>query len=439
MPKKASLLDQLFLAGAMFFFMGALFPVLRSGSDAAASDDLKLVDTREGDKFNQIVAAGIFFSAGFLCLNRDFRGLGQVARRMRLPLALVAWAFLSTAWSDVPSVTIRKSLALGLTTFLFLYIGSTFSLAEFVRVTRYMLLFEAVLSLFFGAFLPGLGRENSLYYEGIWRGIFSEKNMLGRYMTIGALGTIMPSLMRHRWGERLSFVLYCILVILSGSRSSWGMLGGMVMLTLCIIGIYRLRDRLSRQLAGTALVTFGVVMGIIVLALKDQLLESVGRDATLTGRTDLWELLWVAICDQPLRGYGFGAFYVEGAGAAKYVWSQTTWWKAGYSHNAVFDVWVELGFVGVVMFVSIFAISVYRSLKGIMPSRDPNRFWLLFLGMTLIMWGITDISPLRGNSTEYIFMCAIFYYSSLKDEPSSVGAVVPVKSRKRRVRTARLS
>ena len=80
-------------------------------------------------------------------------------------------------------------------------------------------------------------------------------------------------------------------------------------------------------------------------------LEAVGRDLTFTGRTTIWTHAIDAGMQHSMLGAGYRAFWTpEGA---SYVYARI-WAVIGNGHNGYLDVWLELGFIGLGLFLLMF-------------------------------------------------------------------------------------
>ena len=68
-----------------------------------------------------------------------------------------------------------------------------------------------------------------------------------------------------------------------------------------------------------------------------RVLEGMGKNATLTGRTGIWGLLIRSIAKRPLLGYGYYAFWqgVKGESANVIL---ATHWVFGYAHNGIIEI-----------------------------------------------------------------------------------------------------
>src|SRR5690606_38423381 len=105
-------------------------------------------------------------------------------------LALVALAVASTIWADNPALALRRSVA---------FTGTTgFALFGSLRVgaIRTMWLLgiamgtAAVLSILAAVLLPEMTHESSVVHEGLLKGVFQQKNLLGRAMVVGVFAAV---------------------------------------------------------------------------------------------------------------------------------------------------------------------------------------------------------------------------------------------------------
>jgi O-antigen ligase len=107
-------------------------------------------------------------------------------------------------------------------------------------------------------------------------------------------------------------------------------------------------------------VVAGIVCAVPVILFADVggvLLEQVGRDGTLTGRTELWPIV-IALTDHPVLGTGFESFWL-GERLQK-IWD-VYWWHPNEAHNGYLEIYVTLGWVGLGLVAAV-AINGYRSI-----------------------------------------------------------------------------
>jgi len=102
---------------------------------------------------------------------------------------------------------------------------------------------------------------------------------------------------------------------------------------------------------------------------------NVGRDETLTGRTEVWAELVPVAMQKPILGWGFGRF-----------WTPETREKYDISeaHSGYLDVLLVLGFVGLVL-LAMFLVSCCRKAQSeIAHEFELASLWLCFLLMTVV-------------------------------------------------------
>jgi O-antigen ligase len=96
-----------------------------------------------------------------------------------------------------------------------------------------------------------------------------------------------------------------------------------------------------------------------------------GKDATLTGRTNIWQGVLYEIHKRPLLGYGYGAVWDDRSGWGPVYWiTKIAGFRAAHAHNSWLEQWLGLGIVGLIAWSLYFVqtlilavIAVYRD-KG---------------------------------------------------------------------------
>ncbi len=218
---------------------------------------------------------------------------------------LILLAMASTFWSIEPGDTLRRSIGLLGTTIAGLYIGTHFSPRQQIHILAVCIAIAAILSFGFGLGVPSIGRDP----DGLWQGIFFQKNTLGRTMCLGIVCYSFIALSERRY--RLPAILmipFCgVLILLSGSITSAGVAVGMLVL-LAFKPI--LRWPMRRLIAfGVTALAIGVPSVIWGMNHIDSILKLVGKNTTLTGRLPLWHLIRTQIDISPWFGSGYAAFW----------------------------------------------------------------------------------------------------------------------------------
>jgi len=132
------------------------------------------------------------------------------------------------------------------------------------------------------------------------------------------------------------------------------------------------------------------------------LVGTVGRESTLTGRTDIWQLV-LGMTGNPLVGTGFESFWL-GSRLQK-MWS-IYWWHPNEAHNGYLEVYLTLGWIGIALF-AVFLLAGYRNIVAGF-SRDPDmaRLKLAFFVIVLI-YNFTESAIRETNPIWIMLLLAI--------------------------------
>ena len=336
-----------------------------------------------------------------LSLKDSFRAL---VRQPALILILTV-AALSIFWSVAPDQTGRRIVAIVFTTLGGVALGARYRWSQMAEVLATCFAILAVLSFLAGALLPSIGRMPNLF-PGAWRGLWEEKNALGGNMTIGfvvfAAAAMMEPRRRMLWG---GFALLALtLVLLSTSKTSLVSL----MLGAAAIGFVALARR--GPIMGV-ISSFGAVVAIFaVLAFlffaADVAFAVLGKDATLTGRTNIWAGVLYEIDKRPLLGYGYGAVWDDKSGWGPVYWiTKIAGFRAAHAHNSWLEQWLGLGLVGLcawsLYFVQTFILAV------VAVYRDKGAYLALPFVLVYGLVTLTESIALVYNDFRWVMFVAV--------------------------------
>jgi len=359
-------------------------------------------ESQDGSATTTALAAALNLGFVLACLALflgRFRTTMSISTGNLLAISLALLFLLSIAWSVDPWTTSRRG---GLYVFFVLgVIGMAARLTdrEFTGLMSTVCLLSAVASLALLAFDPSSALALPDSFDPFvaspevtlaLRGIFSHKNVLGQVMAAGVLASMhilraAASRQARFWSVVRSIVF---LVVVLASKSSTAIL---VTLYLCLmtffICLYR-RGGLTRVL-GTSL---AVLSGAIVLALTlfpDLLLEILGKDATLTGRTELWPMVVDNIYERPIAGWGYNAFWGPANPAANAISAKLG--RVVEAHNGLLEMLLEVGVIGTILISVIFLRSVWLAYRCLRTSaRELGTSSLLCSG-AIVITGVTEL------------------------------------------------
>jgi O-antigen ligase len=176
---------------------------------------------------------------------------------------------------------------------------------------------------------------------------------------------------------------------------------------------------------GLLTIWFGVIVAGAALAVgllaPEIVFQLLGRDATLTGRTDIWIVLSDYIDQRPLLGYGYGAFWAPESDPGNWV-REALQWDAPTAHNGWLEVTLALGFVGGVFLLLDFLMTIWRA--GLASIGTWTGIFALAFCAQFFLFSMSESASLQQNSIVWLIYVAIA--AKLTMRPKGIIAVKPV-------------
>jgi O-antigen ligase len=404
------------------FFIAIL--LLSSGAFAPLWTNTTAHDVAiEGEPSMQILWAALYVIVLVLLIPYSRKVLRMVSANKSLAL-LLALCLASSAWSDNPFVTLRKSIAILGTTCVGLLLAVKFDLREQLRLVTITLGLAALASVIAALFFPTQFPATE-FTPTAWNGVFSHKNLLGRSMCLGAVSFLC--LPRGRLAQQLfslaGFVFCLALLIAAHSQTALVVLVAMVLLIL----FTHLLLMEWRQSLGATLIALVASAPLVWTAFShaDSLMALLGRDASITGRTRIWQVAAMSLAQRPWFGYGYGAFW----------WVSTQSRQAlaqlGYptpnAHNGLLDLGLQLGFAGIIFFMAAWAFAVFSALRQLRCEVGRQARWPLLYLVFIALYSFTESSLLAPNSLLWILFVAACA-SIVRQRQAQPSALVPVQT-----------
>ena len=287
--------------------------------------------------------------------------LANVLREAPALSLLLLLELASTAWSIDPDHTLTRSIALASTAVVGLYIGLRFRLDQILTILLATTAVLAAVTVLGAALSVDLSREPSVAGEA-WRGPFEHKNHLGRAMLVGcvalALKWTSPAPSRAVRSAQLA-IAALLLAALALSRSITSQLLAAMALALSFYLPLLLRPTTRRELAiAIASGVVGAGLGAVALWYYADTLSLLGKERTLTGRTQVWSLLIPYVWDRPWSGYGYHAFWGT---FRRSIEESMQWSSVVEAYNGYIELLLDCGIPGLLLFLAALGSAVHRS------------------------------------------------------------------------------
>jgi exopolysaccharide production protein ExoQ len=361
-----------------------------------------------GDNITQILNLLMFAAAWALFGNSDLRRKRGLATGGFLAFSAAGLLCLSALWSLAPEMTIRDGVV-----YLFVIIGvvgiaRTLDADNFMHLLSWCCFLSAIASLLVAIAYPSVAftrgdNTGTLNFQGI----FASKNFLGQVMATGALATLHGlRVARRRYLGKL-----CMLLVFLGMayacKSTTALLAALVF---CGISGF---DSLWRK--GGAARMAGVIMAvalapviIVAVAAPDAFLGMIGKDPTLTGRTEIWAYVIQDIWMKPLLGWGYFGFWQLTNPAALEIFDAVHY-IVPHAHNGLLECLLNIGVLGTALFAFILIRNFVLAVRCL---RTPERALAVstiscFAGILVVGVSETVLLAATQSSTPIMFITGL--------------------------------
>lgn len=293
------------------------------------------------------IAAGYFALGVFIFAPQILPAIGRACPLLLLPILCT----LSALWAPSSAEAIRKGLSLGLTGIVAVYAARRVSGRHILIAYFIVELIAALLSL----------TENRSHGSGGWSGIYDQKNYFAVHMFILFIAAMTISLDKDNkiWLRlvalaTLPLAAFMIVMSQSGTSIALTLVASIVMLGYAFVWKPAARIQHARTLIAAvivigALLTGYICIGILQIDVKEEILQALGKDSTLTGRTMLWSIAERQMQDHPLTGLGANGYWRSENSTANTITNIIMGWQKLISfsfHNSYLENGVNYGYPG---------------------------------------------------------------------------------------------
>ena len=307
-------------------------------------------------------------------------------------ILLLLYLGISILWSDFAFVSFKRWFRLvGAFPMAMVILSERSPLKSMESVLRRCAYVLIPLSIVLIKYFPAYGVQYT-YWEGtkMWVGVSSQKNSFGVVCSISAFLIFWTFLREWRtrsflksksqtFAEGLVFGLSVYLLL--GFRGVYPAtaIGILISGIAALIILFNMKKN-QRKVARFSVLM--VVVGLLLLNYSQSFVSlatsSFNRDASFTGRDEIWRLVLEEASKKPLLGYGYGAYW--GLQDEK-IYSKVL---VRESHSGYLDVYLQGGIVGIVLLFAFLFAYCRKALNKFIDSPDWGLFGICMLIMTLI-------------------------------------------------------
>ena len=326
---------------------------------------------------------------GFLVLIRRRVNWSTTLRQHRWLFILLVYMLVSAFWSELPLISLKRWVRQGIVVEMaLLLIAEANPIQALSSVFRRCAYVCFPLSVVLIKYYPTLGREYGRW-SGIqmWSGVARQKNELGRLCMICIFFLLIvayerwrkqkkPVERRQAWADYFTIAIGLYLLIGSDSETS---LVTLMIGVAIFLGLQWFKKRrlplLIVQACTILFVAYGASLPLLGGSPAAAFTSSLGRDTTLTGRTEVWAEVIPAWKKQPLFGYGIESFWTD---------TRRDLYEIPNAHNGYLDIMLGFGGVGLGIYIVWFLSCGKQLHRGLRQHYVWASFAICILFMILI-------------------------------------------------------
>ena len=335
-------------------------------------------------------------------------------KKIYLPVyvMLAVWFAVSMMSTRFPREELIACVRFSVTAIFALWMVDKYDIYHMIEICYFACLAMMLFTLIALVIMPG----TSFSYEAgvkTFCGLYTTKNPCASELSIGLIiNTLMLSACMEKTHPlprfyAASWVLHiCFLILCKATGAIFSALIPIFYL------IYMQRTGGNKLRLQLGILYIGASVGFLfsaltILPIFAPLLEAIGKDATLTNRTPMWQqLINVMTYNNTMTGFGFAMFWKDPqavalfhSGFSKGSWGNTMTFGA---HNTLLEIWLDVGLLGLTAYFGML----------IMAFRHPGRIGRIEYEFCsgYIIWqmikGLTERSYIPFNyQTLFLFLC----------------------------------
>jgi exopolysaccharide production protein ExoQ len=431
MREKVEVSSALWIPLAWFFITGSRYVsqwLSMAGVKVGASS------VEDGSPLDALVFAALI--AYGLCILYKRRFQLSLFRDQNVWLLLfLVYCFLAIFWSDFPFVAFKRWIkVLGHPVMVLVLLTERNPEAAVRRLLKRSAYLLIPLSILLGKYYPQFGRAYNFWTGAeYYQGVMTDKNALGHVCMIVGVFFFWNALQalhnKKRKGRLSEFLLsagflgmtFWLLKMSSSATSVVTLVLGML-----VVGVLGL-PFLNRRRIGVYLIVGGLVFVAVnsMFGIYENVVHSLGRNLTLTDRTNIWETV-VKLQSNPILGVGFESFWL-GNRLEAFRFMLPGEAGIGEAHNGYLEIYLDLGFVGLFLFLTLLMATFYKIRLDLLKRFELGRL-RMGLFVAIVAYNFTEAAFVSVHFIYAVFFLIAVDYPTV-DRPRSRAVSRPVSNK----------
>jgi exopolysaccharide production protein ExoQ len=322
------------------------------------------------------------------------------------------YAALSILWSDYSFVTLKHWVkGVGDLMMVLIVLTESNIIVAIERVFTRLAFVLLPLSVLFYKYYPQLGRLLTLSWTTEPIGVALQKNSLGELCDV--LGLVLLWRLRRVFTAQndrnrirrilaLASVLAMVVWLLWMCNSMTSICALSMAATVMFLSTRRAFLRKPARLHLLIVVFLGMIIYALFFQSSGGLIQSLGRNPTLTGRTDIWRVV-ASVPNHPLIGAGYESFWL--GSRLQTMWNAFPGLKLNEAHNGYIEILISLGWIGDVLLGILIATNYQKIMESLRIDPDLGSLRMAFF-LAAIVTGLTEAAFRMMGPPWIVFLLA---------------------------------
>jgi len=362
----------------------------------------------DGSPFDRLVYTSLIVVGLVVLLSRR-KQTGRFLQTNWPILLFLSYCAVSLLWSDYADVAFKRWIkAIGDLVMVLIVVTDRDPSAAVKRLLSRLAFVLIPVSILFIKYYPELGTAYSPWGGPVmYTGVTLNKNSLGATCLLLGLGSLWCFLEAFEDKEAkgrsrrliaqavtLAMVVWLLWTANSMTSISCFLMASILILVANLRTVTR-RPAIIHLLIGAMLT---VSASIVFLGASPGALKALGRNPTLTDRTEVWGVLFSLVKD-PLLGTGFESFWL--GKRLERLWS-LYWWHPNEAHNGYIEIYLNLGWIGLIL-LAVVLVMGYRKIVAAYRLNLPLSRLALAYFLVALTYNFTEAAWFRIVHPVWIF------------------------------------
>jgi O-antigen ligase len=255
-----------------------------------------------------------------------------------------------------------------------------------------------------------LANSGHLFDGGRIQGLLGNANLVAAWALMGVVTfAIEIAITKKRsWLRILSLVASVSMIVIA--KSAGVIFATVAVLLAAVVSLVSEgKDKVTRHRYYRIAWSIAGIAMFFVLVFRRAVFEFLGKSPDMTHRSDIWRRVLSLISQRPLEGWGFTGVWVPGVKPYQglVVINGHEYFQA---HNAYLDVWLQLGAVGLMLFLVLLARTFVKTWRLGVHHSNALYLWPLLILVTQLVRAVTESRLLIQSAMLMLIIFAVKSY-----------------------------